>query len=77
MLLDSSPLDRTTFVKLIRKVAVEWARPVSVGGVWDRPSIPFHLVAGYSNNGGFRSTKLGFAPRHGVAWLGSDASIID
>jgi hypothetical protein len=32
------------FLKLIERVASEWARPVRLGENWDRPAVPFHLL---------------------------------
>jgi hypothetical protein len=44
-LLESEPLDRPAFARLVEGVAAEWAEEVVTGEDWDRPKTPFHLVA--------------------------------
>lgn len=69
-LLESASRERPLFVKVITKVALEWAEPVNNGEEWDRPSVPFHLVAHYADfdaGGGAGRFSSG-----AIAWLGDD-----
>jgi hypothetical protein len=73
-LLESAPRERPLFVKVITKVALEWAEPVNDGEEWDRPSVPFHLVAHYAD-----FDARGDADRSSsdaIAWLGDDIASI-
>jgi hypothetical protein len=36
--------DLDVLVRVLSKVAVEWATPVDLGEWWDRPGVPFHVV---------------------------------
>jgi len=44
-LLDDEPEDRfEMFVDVMVRAAKQWATPVAVGEVWDRPAVPFHVM---------------------------------
>jgi hypothetical protein len=43
-LLNLEPLDRDVFLRILTKVAAEWAGSVNCGEDWDRPATPFHVV---------------------------------
>lgn len=44
LLAEESPGELAIFLRLIEKVAAEWASPISRGEGWDRSAVPFHLV---------------------------------
>jgi RNAse (barnase) inhibitor barstar len=72
-LLEDEPLSRAVFARVIKRAAAEWAEAVVTGEDWDRPSIPFHLVAdagpASGNGGGLRS----LSENGRLAWLGWQA----
>jgi hypothetical protein len=66
-LLENEPLSRPVFARLVQGVAAEWAEEVVTGEAWDRPSIPFHLVADLSDSGTDGPRTLG--ENDVLAWL--------
>ncbi|BCJ39216.1 hypothetical protein Athai_67190 [Actinocatenispora thailandica] len=72
-LLKSALRDRPVFIKIVTKVAAEWAEPVSVGEYWDRPAIPLHLVVDRACGADHGWRECASTPD--ASWLGTMRSI--
>jgi RNAse (barnase) inhibitor barstar len=72
-LLESEPLSRATFVRVIERAAAEWSEAVTLGEDWDRPSKPFHLVADTGPNADNGGRLRALAKSDDCGWLAGRA----
>jgi RNAse (barnase) inhibitor barstar len=75
-ILELCPQERPLLVRVITKVAIEWAEPVIAGEDWDRPSIPFHLVAHWGDSGSSDGEPLASTRSGILEWLGDNLAKI-
>lgn len=75
-LLEFSRQERKVFIRVITKVAVEWAEPVRDGEDWDRPSVPFHLVVNCEDEYGTDGDPAEQTRSGSLDWLGDDVAKI-